>query len=64
MHSLLVSAVASAIFSRISFVSAAVVDAGAVTTVAVEAPLHDPNRAAGNGCDPVGCVGDLTRVSG
>lgn len=64
MHSLLASAVASAILSRISSVSATIVDAGAVTTVAVKAPLYDPNRAASNGCDPVGCVGDLTRVSG
>eukprot|EP00752_Nemacystus_decipiens_P014959 g13318.t1 len=39
----------------------AVVDAGAVTSVAVEAPLYDPNLSDARGCDPAGCVGDLTR---
>lgn len=40
---------------------AAIVEASTLTTVAVEAPLYDAALGAQNGCDPVGCVGNLTR---
>lgn len=46
-----------------SFAAAGSVEAGTLTTVLVDAPLYDTNLSAANGCDPVGCVGDLTRVS-
>lgn len=43
---------------------AAVVDAGTITTMAVEAPLFDDNDiTADGGCYPAGCVGSNTRVS-
>lgn len=42
---------------------AAIVDAGTVTTVSVSAPLYDTNLSDNYGCEPEGCVGDLTRVS-
>lgn len=45
-----------------SLANAATVDAGAFTTVTVEAPLYDTRLSAANGCNPAGCVGDLTRV--
>lgn len=45
-------------------VEAAIVDAGAVTSVVVEAPLYDPNLSDAGGCDPSGCVGELSRVRG
>lgn len=45
---------------RISLVNAVIVDIGAVTTVIVDAPLYDPSLTAAAGCDPAGCVGDLT----
>ena len=38
-------------------------NAGAVTTVAVDAPLYDTRLSADGGCDPAGCSGDLTTVS-
>ncbi|CAM9343615.1 unnamed protein product, partial [Sphacelaria rigidula] len=40
---------------------AAIVDAGTVTTVSVSAPLYDTNLSDNYGCEPEGCVGDLTR---
>lgn len=46
-----------------SFAFSAIVDAGTLTTVSVEAPLYDPDISAATGCPPAGCVGDLTRVS-
>lgn len=45
------------------FAAAASVEAGTLTTVSVDAPLYDTSLSAANGCDPGGCVGDLTRVS-
>lgn len=32
------------------------------TSVAVEAPLYDSRLSDAGGCDPAGCVGELTRV--
>lgn len=60
---LFANAIASAllVLSCVSSVNAAIVDAREVTTVTVDAPLYDPNLASANGCDPAGCVGDLTR---
>lgn len=49
--------------SSCTLASAAIVDAGAVTTVVVEAPLYDTRTVATGGCGSAGCVGDLTRVS-
>lgn len=46
-----------------TFVNAAIVDAGAVTTVTVEAPLYDTRTGTAGGCGSAGCVGALTRVS-
>ena len=46
-----------------SFAAAASVEVGTMTTVVVDAPLYDTSTSASNGCDPAGCVGDLTRVS-
>lgn len=40
---------------------AALVEASALTSVTVDAPLYDANLGAQNGCDPVGCVGSFTR---
>lgn len=57
------AAVAAASWMMASMVNAAVIDAEALTTVTVEAPLYDPSLGDANGCDPAGCVGDLTRVS-
>ena len=34
------------------------------TTVTVDAPLYDTRLRADNGCNPAGCSGDLTTVSG
>lgn len=42
---------------------AASVDAGALITVTVDAPLYDMRASGEGGCDPAGCSGDLTRVS-
>lgn len=43
---------------------AAVVEAGILTTVTVQAPLYDTTTSpADGGCSPEGCVGDNTRVS-
>ena len=39
-------------------------DAGAATTVIINAPLYDTRLSADGGCDPAGCTGDLTTVSG
>lgn len=41
---------------------AASVDARALTTVTVDAPLYDTRAGEEGGCDPAGCSGDLTRV--
>lgn len=46
-------------WSPASSVEAAVVDAA----VSVEALLYDSRLGAAGGCDPAGCVGELTRVS-
>lgn len=46
-----------------SNVEAAQVEAGTLTTVAVNAPLYDSRLGAANGCDPSGCTAALTRVS-
>ena len=43
---------------------ATTVDAGDVTTVVVDAALYDTRLSVDGGCDPIGCVGNLTRVSG
>ncbi|CAM9688722.1 unnamed protein product [Scytosiphon promiscuus] len=55
-------ALLAATAGRESFARAAVVEAGSLTSVAVEAPLYDSAiNAADGGCSPVGCVGDNTR---
>lgn len=59
-----VAALLSALFSAAPSATAGPVDAGTVTTIAVNAPLYDPNLGDASGCDPAGCVGDLTRVRG
>lgn len=41
---------------------AATVDAGALTTVNVDASYYDTRLGADRGCDPNGCSGSLTRV--
>ena len=41
---------------------AAIVDAGSLTSISTKAPLYDTSLSSANGCDPSGCVGDLTRV--
>ena len=66
MRLLTSAAVAAAAAAALSscVTEAAIVDAGTVTTVTVDAPLYDTNLAADGGCDPEGCVGELTRVSG
>lgn len=46
-----------------SSVEAAIGDAGAVTSVEVEAPLYDSNLSDDGGCDSSGCLGGLSRVS-
>lgn len=56
-----VAALLSALFSAAPSATAGPVDAGTVTTIAVNAPLYDPNLGDASGCDPAGCVGDLTR---
>ncbi|CAM9398222.1 unnamed protein product [Sphacelaria rigidula] len=63
MRSLAGAAVAAAATAALSSCvsEAVIVDAGTVTTVTVDAPLYDTNLAAAGGCDPEGCVGDLTR---
>lgn len=38
-------------------------EAGAVGTVTATSDLFDTNLSAAKGCDPAGCVADLTRVS-
>lgn len=44
--------------------TAAVVEAGTLTTVTVTAPLYDTTTTSvDGGCSPEGCVGDNTRVS-
>ena len=66
MRALVTAAALCAIFtwSPASSVEAAIVDAGAVTAVAVEALLYDSRLGAAGGCDPAGCAGELTRVGG
>ena len=63
-HNMKTLALAAILAGLPSFVAAASVDAGALTTVTAEAPLYDPSLSADNGCDPSGCVAGLTRVSG
>eukprot|EP00903_Cladosiphon_okamuranus_P018640 g17155.t1 len=41
--------------------SRASIEAGSLMNVTIDAPLYDPSLIAGGGCDPAGCVGDLTR---
>lgn len=38
-------------------------EAGAVGTVTASSDLYDANLSAAGGCDPAGCIADLTRVS-
>ena len=52
-------AIAACLFSP---AEAAVVTAGSVTSVTVEAQIFDAKLAADGGCDPAGCEGGLTRV--
>ncbi len=47
----------------LSPVQAAVVAAGSLTSVTVEAPLYDGRLSVDGGCDPAGCEAGLTRVS-
>lgn len=58
-----VAAAATAALSLCVTTVATIVDAGTATTVTADAPLYDTNLATAGGCDPEGCVGDLTRVS-
>lgn len=51
------------LYSSAELAGAATVEAGSFMNVTVDAPLFDPSLIAGGGCDPVGCVGGLTRVS-
>ena len=44
--------------------NATTLDAAEITTVAVDASLYDTTLSIDGGCDPIGCVGNLTRVSG
>ena len=41
----------------------AIVEAETLGTVITTVPLYDPSTDTSNGCDPVGCIGALTRVS-
>lgn len=43
-------------------VQAALVDAGELTSVYTFAPLFDARNGSDNGCDPAGCLGELSRV--
>lgn len=63
MRSNVLAAAALYLGSLPSFAAAASVEIGTLTTVTVDAPLYDTKLSAANGCDPAGCVGDLTRVS-
>lgn len=56
-----VAAVAIALCPRA--VLGALVDAGRYTEVYTYAPLFDTRLGDDDGCDPAGCIGDLTRVS-
>lgn len=58
-----VVAVAAATSMMLSITNAATIDAGALTTVTVQAPLYDTSLSDEDGCDPAGCIGDFTRVS-
>lgn len=61
-----ISAVAAAaVLSAVTTTTAeaALVDAGRFTAVSTSAPLFDASLGDDNGCDPAGCVGELTRVS-
>ncbi|CAN0441059.1 unnamed protein product, partial [Ectocarpus sp. 12 AP-2014] len=49
----------SASLSR--FADAAIVEASTLATVTAVADLYDPSLSAENGCDPSGCVAELTR---
>lgn len=51
------------LYSSAKVAGAASIEAGTFMNVTVAAELFDPSPAAAGGCDPVGCVGDLTRVS-
>eukprot|EP00903_Cladosiphon_okamuranus_P020463 g18782.t1 len=58
----LIAAAALAGASGLSpFAAAASIEASTLATVTVDAPLYDTNLGVANGCDPAGCVGDLTR---
>ncbi|CAM9670498.1 unnamed protein product [Ascophyllum nodosum] len=41
--------------------NATTLDAAEITTVAVDASLYDTTLSVDGGCDPIGCVGNLTR---
>lgn len=55
-------ALSAAVAAVSSTAQAVLVDAGAYTTMSVYAPLYDTRLSNDGGCDPSGCVGDLTRV--
>lgn len=57
------TAVATYAALSLSLATRAIVEVGTLTEVTVDAPLYDPHLSNNNGCDPAGCVGDLTRVS-
>lgn len=63
MRTLVITASLAAAAGLATVARAAIVDAGALTTVTVEAPLYDTRGGAAGGCDPAGCGGGLTRVS-
>lgn len=42
---------------------AATIEAGALASITIDAPLYDTRTSGEGGCNPVGCSGDLTRVS-
>lgn len=44
-------------------VEAALAEAGKLTSVYTSASLFDARDGSDNGCDPVGCIGVLTRLN-
>lgn len=42
---------------------AATIEAGALASITIDAPLYDTRKSGEGGCNPAGCSGDLTRVS-
>lgn len=62
-HALHVAAAALAGSAGLPSSFAAAVEASALTTITIDAPLYDTSLSTAGGCDPGGCVGDLTRVS-